>query len=280
METQGGMPKRSTDSKDRMNLLPAIQIDFNLSPNDILTMMHKTRLLGWSAVEVADAERRLSVFRDFLMLCKGPNCPFAARCPVSSRSEFIGTLCVIEMVEAYRQFASYVRSLEIDPDDHVALQMVSDLVRLHLLIRRIELRLSEEDIFDYTMQVVNGQVVSNRVINPLYEELRRLRKEMAALYDKLLASRDVKFRSDLERRRVELSERALEERIERERRRLEEKAKQATPAVSDVAGLFRILQSRVESAIPSGTDDFEEFIDQKESKLYELETDESEDAEE
>lgn len=195
------MPRRS--SKGNSRNLPALHIDFSRSMEDILSTSFKARVLGWSKEQIVQVEGRVGLWDRFPMTCRGAQCPFAARCPVSHRSEFIGTPCIVEQVEAYRLFVAYVRELEVSPDDHVDLQMISELVRLHLMQRRLELTLAEEDVTEEVNTVVGGRVVTNREVNKLMSELRNIRNDILKLYDKLLASREARLKKRVAEERLE-----------------------------------------------------------------------------
>ncbi|GIV22122.1 MAG: hypothetical protein KatS3mg023_3873 [Armatimonadota bacterium] len=202
---------------------PVLNIDFTKGIEEIFTERMKSQLMGWDVRSVRMVESHVGIWDRFPMTCRGLECPFANRCPVSHRPEFLGTPCILEQIEAYRLFAAYVRELDIGPLDHVDLQMVSELVRLHLMQRRIELTLAGEGVTEEVSTVIGGKVVTNREINKLMGELRNIRKDMMMLYDKLLVSREARLKKQV-----------AEERMK-----------------EDAASVFMRLRDRLLSAVPA-----------------------------
>lgn len=149
--------------------------------------------------EAERLERTSGVLDNAPMLCRGPECEFAARCPYSNRHDFIGTHCILETYEAYRHFSSYIRSLGITSQDTTDIQMVSDLVRLHILSWRIDQKLAIEGMTQNNETISGNRVSITRAAHPLLAEQRALIKSRESLYDKLLASR--KARAEIEAKR-------------------------------------------------------------------------------
>jgi len=150
--------------------------------------------------EEAERLERLSGLADNIpMLCRGTECELAARCPYSHRQDFIGTKCILETYEAYKHFSAYVRSLGVKSTDTTDVQMIADLVRLHILTWRIDQKLAIEGMTQNNETISGNRVSITRVSHPLLAEQRALIKSRESIYDKLVASR--RSRMEMEERR-------------------------------------------------------------------------------
>lgn len=147
-------------------------------------------------------EDRAGILDSVPMLCNGPECPLAKRCPVSSNPAFLGTPCVLQTVEAYRHFRDYVISLEIDPSEYADLQMVVDLVRTHVLSWWIDQLLAVEGIMQTNVTISGNRSSTTRVSHPLIAEQRALIRERNQIYKELLASRRARLERDAMEKRT------------------------------------------------------------------------------
>ncbi len=150
-----------------------------------------------------------SLYDSLPMLCKGQECPIASRCPVSHRLDLLGTGCVLEVLQITKRMARYLRDLGLDDVTYTDVQSVIHLVRLDVLIFRIEQILAVEGMTVEEVTVSSRGNITRQVGHPLLEQLKYLMKEQRAVKDELMASR-----------RARLEKRAKESKIERDLVRL------------------------------------------------------------
>ena len=179
-------------------LRKSVAIDYSKGHSSVLRQVRKRRGVE-DKPELENVEHRSEGILSFLTTCRGPECPFASRCPVSSDPSFVGTGCVMELAEAYNHFLEYMVSLNIQPSDYTDIQMVLDLVRTHILSWRIDQMLSLEGMMQENITVQGNRSSVTRVSHPLLAEQRALLRERQVIYDKLMASR----RARLEREQME-----------------------------------------------------------------------------
>jgi len=136
-----------------------------------------------------------NLYESLPMICKGTECRIASRCPISHRSDILETRCLLEVREITERMANYLRDLGLDNATYTDLQVVAHLVRLDVLVWRIEQVLAVEGlVVEETTEYGNRRVVK-QVAHPLIAELRNLLREQRAQMDELMTSR----RSRLER---------------------------------------------------------------------------------
>lgn len=144
-----------------------------------------------------DEARRLieSIYDSLPMRCAGSECVIAARCPLSSRSDIVGTRCLLEVGQITERLARYMGDIGIEDLTYTDLQVVAHLTRIDVLIWRMEQMLAVQGLSVEEVSVSGNRTTVKQVANPLLNELRALLKEQRAFMAELMTSR----RSRLER---------------------------------------------------------------------------------
>lgn len=159
--------------------------------------------VGWSAESVRTVNAQHSVLSSLPRKCMGyESCAVSGDCPFTPQivtSEFMGSNCPVEVVEAFKLFAGYVIDLDIKPEDFTDLQLVMDLIRLTLLAKRCDSYNKTTDILvDETIMVIQktGQEVKKKVATPTFVIMREIREDIQNIYTMLVASREGKVKRD------------------------------------------------------------------------------------
>jgi len=186
--------------------IPAILIDFSRTPAENVTSIYPlseasmahTLNENWTTADVRRVNSQHGLYTDIPWICRGDSCPSSAHCPIdpAARTQFIGKNCPVEVVESFKLFAGYVLDLNILPQDFTDLQVIVDLVRLHLLLRRCDYYQKDKPIYDFKGGSVvqsKGEVTMDKVPNLGFEMAERIRKDLTKKYDSLIATRKGKL---------------------------------------------------------------------------------------
>jgi hypothetical protein len=110
----------------------------------------------------------------------------------SEQMKLVGTECRADKLYAVEQFAALVKELQINPDQTSDLLSVTAMIRHLIILRRIEWRLSIDDIMVKEPGIIDqksGQVYWKEVSHPLMKEQERLENQVRKLRTELQASR-------------------------------------------------------------------------------------------
>lgn len=143
-----------------------------------------------------------SLYTSLPATCRGTECPFAAICPVSDRLDILGTRCVLETMEIASRLSQYVKELDLSPLNYTDVQMVVDLVRLEILIWRIEQYLALSGMTVEEVTVTGRGKTVKTVPHPLISELRSLMEQKRRLYDDLVTSRRARLEREAREQKV------------------------------------------------------------------------------
>jgi hypothetical protein len=203
-----GRPRRN---REKLDLPRAIDIPVTGDPALVVlpcAEIVQANTLGWYKDEVAAVNQTLGIYDKLPMLCQGVGCFWAELCPTRPGFIYKGMRCPLETIEVYRQFALLVRELEVSPEDHVDLNMIADLVRLDVLIKRCDMRIQTDGMM--TEQVAG---VAQKEGTPIYQldmhQAIAMQDKLASrrdrIYKQLLASRDIKKKIELQQKGQENS---------------------------------------------------------------------------
>lgn len=162
-------------------------------PLNVLPERRQASVLGWKVDVLRNVNELTGIFITLPSICAGTvGCPFGKICSVSNRDQFIGKSCPLEVLEIYKQFSGYVKDLKIQPEDFTDLQMVSDLVRQHIVLWRSDMYMKLEPEVINEVKVVRqstGTPYYQKIINPHRINQAEARKAIHAIYKQLQASR-------------------------------------------------------------------------------------------
>lgn len=210
--------------------LPALQIDFSkdidtnllcpLTDASMASALGNTRT-GWTAEKVRVVNAAHGLFSDVPCKCLGKTpemssdpdtgqpvevenscCPYSKYCPFEDaivENAYKNGACPVELVTAFKYWAGYIIELEISPEDFTDWQLVVDLVRLHIMQRRLDLYMKDIPIWEKKIAAVNqrsGKVHYDKVPNLAYQMHREVRQDIQQKYMQLVASRDSKVKRD------------------------------------------------------------------------------------
>jgi hypothetical protein len=196
-----GRPGRRIKARsDR--LLPVLNIDFKKSPADQIlpcSDLEQSQDLGWSIDDVRVINQGLGLYETIPMVCKGSDCFWATRCKTGPEFLFKDFPCPIQVQEAYTHFVDLVQELEVKPDDNVDMKMIADLVRIDMRIKAIDMQVAiEGQMTDvpHSLWQSRGEIKYAKGVHPLLAEQHKQRDARNKLYDKLIASREAKKKSE------------------------------------------------------------------------------------
>ena len=177
---------------------------------DVLSTRSKCVYLPeWKGEYIKSVDEKLTIFTDVTIKCKGEECPFSDVCPLVKHklvSRWIGSSCAVEIVDAFRLFAGYINDLEIDPENFSDIQMINDLVRLHIQMSRCDKLIRKENPVEVMVTGVDsktGLKHEARQPNQLIALQRQFRQDIGKKYDDLVASRRGKIEAQAKQMRKE-----------------------------------------------------------------------------
>jgi hypothetical protein len=174
-------------------------------PDEVLSTKRKSWYLPYKGDELNAVLDSVSIFTDVPLACKGEECSFASTCPLI-KHKTVGRWakdklpCPVELLEAFRHFSGYVRHLKIDAEDYTSLQIINDLVRMLIMMRRCDLLIRKEDPLETMVLMTNtnqsnrGVSVESRKPNELLSVQKQLRTDINNSYKYLLASREARLK--------------------------------------------------------------------------------------
>jgi hypothetical protein len=150
-----------------------------------------------------EIERKL--FIELPILCRGVSCEWAHLCGCYDRPGGIESLtgkpCIVEKEYAWELYHGYIKNLGIGPDDFVDRRHVADLVRLEVQIRRCDLYQRTRGVIEMVPRLIHqksGAVVEGPEVSQALQLQTKLRNDRDNIYKQLLASREAKFKRDME----------------------------------------------------------------------------------
>lgn len=154
---------------------------------------------GWSADKVRLAMSMHNILGNIPRMCYGKrDCPVGSLCPIGDDQitiRFKDKNCPVEVVDAFKLFAGYVIDLSIKPEDFVDLELVSDLVRITILEKRVDeynkgVGVTVDE--PYLIDKQSGEVHTRVVANSTFAILNTFRKDKDSIYKQLVASREAR----------------------------------------------------------------------------------------
>jgi len=198
----------------------ALGITFDLTPiENLKDVLHNGELSDcrmssalpkeWTAEAVRRVNTITGVYTDVPMVCLGKeNCEFGKYCEAADDlvdEEFKGRKCGVEVLNAYKILAGYIVDLQIQPTEFADIQLVVDLVRLHLQMRRCDLYQKDHPLYDETPIGVSnktGQAIYAKRVNMGFEAAREIRRDISQKYKELMASRREKLEQSVKQSKV------------------------------------------------------------------------------
>lgn len=180
---------------------PATEEEFESSLDRLAAML----LFGtrWEA-KLADSprhRRNLPILGAIPLVCKGSECMFADVCEVLAKHPepelLVGTRCRVEKDLILRSFTGWVHELDISPTATTDILNVASLVRLEILLHRIDWRMAICGFMD-KIPVFNSKTGA---VHHIYQPTQLLKysddinKQIKSIQGQLMASR--KDRSNL-----------------------------------------------------------------------------------
>ncbi len=167
------------------------------SPHVVSVRRMSVYLPGWNGEEITAVNEQLNIYTDAPITCKD-TCPFSSDCPLVQNglvSRWRNKPCPIDSISAFRKFAGYINDLDIKPEDYTDINMVNDLVRLHLQMDRCDKLIRNESPLETMVAGTDAKTTlkhAARQPNQYLEVQRRIRADIASIYKQLMASRQSK----------------------------------------------------------------------------------------
>lgn len=169
-----------------------------------------SNLPAWAdKIQIKSPLRELPLLNDIPMVCKGTECPFAAKCHVLKEIKdpkellnLIGTDCRVEQVLIPKLFLDYLHMLQIKPTDIGDILDVSNLISLIVQRRRIEMDIAIHSINErMVVGMQQGKPIIQRTNNPSFKLLESVNKQITVIEGQLATSR--KDRMNMENRNAD-----------------------------------------------------------------------------
>jgi hypothetical protein len=176
-----------------------LTVDFTQPPAEQILPCSENRQgahLGWNIKEVRAVNETLDPYNTLPMICQAEACYWASRCPTRPEFLFEGLSCPLEIVDIYRNFVRYVQELDVNPDDHVDLKLILDLLRIDLQTRRVDQQIQLQGMEAEKVTRSANSTTTEKVIHHLLTYQRGLRQDRSDLYKQLVASREAKKKAE------------------------------------------------------------------------------------
>ena len=141
------------------------------------------------------------------LICKGDECPFAAKCsvlrslPQGMKKVIVGTDCREERIYGVKTFVEWINNLNVSPDETPELLNLAQLVSDLILLRRIKMELAVYAhhgslIQEKSANPKTGEIYDSKLVqHPLIDAEDRINKRIESLQKRLIASRKDKMDS-------------------------------------------------------------------------------------
>lgn len=154
--------------------------------------------IGWTSQAIASLEAQHGIVSNLPIQCSGSDeCPYGSFCKVQNPP--IGEVCPTEAVIAFRLFAGYIIDLRITPEDYSDVQLVVDLVRLLMYMRKCDLYAKDKPIWEtrvISIDKATGRPITVKDPVLAFDMQQKIRGDIKDLYEQLIASRSAKARRD------------------------------------------------------------------------------------
>lgn len=187
--------------------------------------LRRASLLKWTEADLKSVENSSRIYSTVPRRCPGPNpgadengnalpgCPCRAIYGADPRV-WEGVPCPAEVLYVQQQLTKYVRDLGIRARDHVDVQQVLEIVKLHVYESRCDEEIQKTGaIVEPVVGAVNqreGTVYWNKKTPTPLETQEKLSARRQRLYKDLLTTRAEKAKIALAARKLEAAERASE----------------------------------------------------------------------
>lgn len=161
------------------------------------TLLFGTR---WETPMLANPRMRrdLPMLEDMPMECKADECEYARLCPVMKaiqaheKVKLIGTRCRVEKDLILKAFTDHVQELDVSPTASTDILNVASMVRLEVLLHRINWRMALTGFMEKKVGAYNqrtSEVVWVEEPTMLFKHSADIIKQLNAIQSQLLASR-------------------------------------------------------------------------------------------
>lgn len=186
----------------RKRQLPKIDLDFSrsisaniLDSEGMVTTADQASVMGWSEAQtsVFNGYYMDRVYQTIPMTCSGEHCRVAHTCPLANKERYMGKRCPVEVIEAFKSMAGYIRELKVDISKHTDIKHIINLVRLDIVLQRLDLEESMYgtiEIMPHSVVQKTGETVMGRVISPAVKARLEIMAEQQRIWKSLLASRE------------------------------------------------------------------------------------------
>lgn len=147
--------------------------------------------------------QKFPLIMDMPLVCKATKCVYASKCSVlkkvvnfEDQTKMEETDCKDEKIYSVNLFVDLVKELSIGPDATSDLLLVSSLVRLHVMRRRINWSIAIDGMTQEEPAVAStktNHVYWKKTSHPLLRESERIERQINILFSQLVASRKDKL---------------------------------------------------------------------------------------
>ena len=161
------------------------------------TLLFGTR---WETPMISNPKMRrdLPMLDDMPLECKADDCEYARVCPIlkaiqaHEKVKLIGTRCRVEKDLILKSFAAHVHELDIAPTASTDILNVASMVRLEVLLHRINWRMAIKGFMEPKVGAViqkTGEIVWQDEPTMLFKHSADIGKQLSAIQSQLMASR-------------------------------------------------------------------------------------------
>lgn len=147
--------------------------NINTAMSDVQKMWKlPTQHLNTVSSVIAIRTTRHGMFSGVPIICKGPDCAYAATCMVDSADIVVGSRCPQEIASLLARFEELCSEFDIKEEDAVDMGQVKELVDLEIMMLRCDNKMADNsDILQKSVKDVakNGRVLYEFKIDPIAE---------------------------------------------------------------------------------------------------------------
>lgn len=156
------------------------------------------------AQKVTSHIRRLSTGSSAMtpMMCHGPQCPFASRCPLQQMDKApIGKQCLIE-VQLMKEFiVRAMNEYDVDPNSFTEVAYINELAEIEILMMRLNMSISRPENAELVIDQViaigqDGTPIIQKQASPFLDQKEKLLARRSKIVKLMVGDRQEKYKKE------------------------------------------------------------------------------------